>query len=50
MAPTAFSKQGALCVELHSSLEVLLWRSILGDAHVIGRDPFDAAILMEQNF
>lgn len=47
MSSTAFTEDGALGVELHPSLKVVLGRAVLANADVVGGDPLHAAVLVK---
>lgn len=50
VAATAFGEHRAARVQFHAAGEVVLGRSVLGDAVVLRRDTFDAAVVVIENF
>ena len=50
LATAAFTKDGALCVELHHALKVVLRRAVLANADVVGGHSLHTSVLVKQDF
>ena len=50
LAAAAFAEDGALGVELHPALKVVLGRAVLADADVVGGHSLHTSVLVKQDF
>lgn len=49
VTPAAFGKDGSLGVQLHATCKGVLGSSALGNAHIVGGNALDTAILVEEH-